>query len=146
MGTETKTLELRGVDELLKKLNGADGKIRAAIAAALEKNALAIVGAAKRRAPVDTGDLRGMIGYNVDSGARGVTATISAHTEYAVYVEFGTGDAGDKNHSGTDPAAKPTYTSGFAGMDAYPYLYPAFKAYEKILKDDIANAAKSALK
>lgn len=53
----------------------------------LESCGLVAEGYAKRNCPVDTGRLRGSITHSV----RDKTAYIGTNTEYATYVEFGTG-------------------------------------------------------
>lgn len=56
------------------------------VSAAVKKTAFDIEASAKTLAPVDTGALRGSIAAD----AQEFSATISPHTEYAVYVELGT--------------------------------------------------------
>ena len=54
---------------------------------ALEKCGLVAEGYAKKRAPVDTGNLRNSISHKVQKG----TMYVGTNVEYAPYVEFGTG-------------------------------------------------------
>lgn len=65
----------------------ADG-IGSAIGAALEEIGLLAENYAARRCPVDTGNLRGSITYEVDAGGNAVY--IGTNVEYAPYVELGT--------------------------------------------------------
>ena len=64
----------------------AAGAIRDAVAAAVEEVGLAAEGFAKRKCPVDTGNLRNSITHVTD----GDTAYVGTNVEYAAYVELGT--------------------------------------------------------
>lgn len=62
--------------------------IDSAIGAALEEIGLLAENYAAKRCPVDTGNLRGSITYEVDAGDNAVY--IGTNVEYAPYVELGT--------------------------------------------------------
>lgn len=62
--------------------------IGSAIGAALEEIGLLAEGYAAERCPVDTGNLRGSIAYEVDAGDSAVY--IGTNVEYAPHVELGT--------------------------------------------------------
>ena len=63
--------------------------LQAAAERALEKCGLTAEGYAKRLAPVDTGNLRNSITHKVDPAEPAVY--IGTDSEYAAYVELGTG-------------------------------------------------------
>lgn len=65
----------------------ADG-IDSAVGAALEEIGLLAENYAARKCPVDTGNLRGSITHEVDTGDNAVY--IGTNVEYAPYVELGT--------------------------------------------------------
>lgn len=65
----------------------ADG-IDSAIGVALEEIGLLAENYAAKKCPVDTGNLRGSITYEVDAGGNAVY--IGTNVEYAPYVELGT--------------------------------------------------------
>lgn len=69
-------------DEVLSALD-------AALARGLEKCGLVAEGYAKKLCPVDTGNLRNSITHMVSDGEK--AAYIGTNSEYAVYVECGTG-------------------------------------------------------
>ena len=110
-------------------------------ARALERIGSQAEGYAKDLCPVDTGDLRNSITHKVAGDA----AYIGTNTEYAAYVELGTG----KYY----PGGRPTpwvyrddngnwhYT---AGQRAQPYLKPAAEnhkqTYKNIIKDELSGA------
>lgn len=62
--------------------------IDSAIGAALEEIGLLAENYAERKCPVDTGNLRGSITYEVDAGGNAVY--IGTNVEYAPHVELGT--------------------------------------------------------
>lgn len=62
--------------------------IDSAIGVALEEIGLLAENYAERKCPVDTGNLRGSITYEVDTGGNAVY--IGTNVEYAPYVELGT--------------------------------------------------------
>lgn len=81
----------------------------------ISKGAETVCESAKSLCPVDTGRLQSSI--NVQSG--GNTAVISADTEYAAFVEFGT-----------------------SKMSAQPYLVPALLSNEQAILSAIFEAIK----
>lgn len=94
----------------------AAGAIRGAVAAAMEEVGLAAEGFAKRRCPVDTGNLRNSITHAAEGG----TAYVGTNVEYAAYVELGT-----------------------ARTQAQPYLRPAAtehgETYRSIIERNLRN-------
>jgi HK97 gp10 family phage protein len=89
---------------------------------------------AQRLVPVDTGALRDSIDVQVYRGVQNiqrggalaagtfsVTGIVSPHTDYAEYVEFGTGQRG----AASAGAGEGPYTMTWPGMPAQPYMRPA---------------------
>lgn len=109
---------------------------------ALEKIGMTAEKYAKRLCPVDTGNLRNSITHRVDEGEP--AAYIGSDTEYAAYVELGTG----KYYPGGRPTpwayqdAKGNW-HWTAGNKAQPYLKPAAAnyaaQYRKIVEDEMKN-------
>lgn len=66
-------------------LSDAERKITAAV----ERGAQTVCAAAKEMCPVDTGTLKNSISAEADK----MSASVSANTDYAAYVEFGTSRA-----------------------------------------------------
>ena len=62
----------------------------------LEGGALVIQGHAREGAPVDTGRLRGSIGYQIDRRTIPTYAKVGTNVAYARYMEYGTGALSDK--------------------------------------------------
>lgn len=107
---------------------------------ALEKCGLTAEGYAKKLCPVDTGNLRNSITFNVDEKENAVY--IGTNVEYAPYVELGTG----KYVSGGRPTpwayqdAKGNW-HWTRGNKAQPFLKPAAAdhadKYRKIMEDEM---------
>ena len=98
---------------------------------ALESAALIVEASAKALAPVgDSGELRDKIDHNVKDGANGPEAKIGSPLDYAMYVEYGTGEfaengAGRKGGwSYQTPDGEWHHTDG---MQPQPFLRPAFR-------------------
>ena len=116
--------------------------IKAALLRGLETCGLVAEGYAKKLAPVDTGNLRNSITHRVDEGEP--AAYIGSDTEYAAYVELGTG----KYYPGGRPTpwvyqdAKGNW-HWTAGNKAQPYLKPAAadhaSEYRQIVEDELKN-------
>ena len=117
--------------EVLAAMQGA--KMRA-----LEKCGLVAEGYSKKLAPVDTGNLRNSISHEVVENS----AYIGTNTEYAPYMEFGTGKY--------TPGGRPdswTYQDDEGhwhrteGVKAQPFLKPAVAdhvdTYRKIIEGEM---------
>ena len=131
------TIELDGLQETLTKLskevNDRSKKIDDELGASVELMARS----AKRMAPVDTGRLRASIS---PSRVAFLSWEIVAQTNYAAYVEFGTGRLVDV------PKGLEAYAMQFKGkgkrqvnIPARPYLYPSVMAYKVKLSQRITE-------
>jgi HK97 gp10 family phage protein len=83
--------------------------------------------------PVDTGELRDSLRSEAiqDDGSR-ITGAVSANTDYAAYVEFGTGKRG----AASPGAGSGPYSPTWPGMPAQPYLRPALdQARQQVLEE-----------
>jgi HK97 gp10 family phage protein len=110
--------------------------------------------AAKENAPVATGALRDSIDTTVVRGIQntqgggplnsslfGVTATVAPHTDYDVYVEFGTGRRG----AASPGAGEGPYDPNWPGMAAQPYMRPAADDNRDAVVDAITSGVAEAL-
>lgn len=92
-------------------LSSFDEEMRAKV----HQQGLRVQRAAKMLAPVNRsgpgGELRDSIHINTTTYGDRIESEIYTDTEYAVYVEFGTGPVGNKHHSGTDPDSNPIYST-----------------------------------
>ena len=111
------------------------GMIRGLIKASLlvESQAVLLV-------PVNTGGLRNSIGYQVNESE--LVAYIGTNCEYAIYVEFGTGEFAENGNGRKGgwvyktPDGEVHFTYG---MPPQPYLRPAFRKNQKAIRDILAD-------
>lgn len=66
---------------------------------------------AKLLAPVESGNLQQRIFTKTEQSEGFIESTIYTNEEYGPYVELGTGQKGNENHSGISPNVSPVYTS-----------------------------------
>lgn len=94
----------------------------------LEMASIIIEGTAVSLCAVDTGRLRDSIDHVVDEGE--MVAYVGTNAEYAIYVEFGTGEFAEKGNGRKggwvyqDPSGEWFFTWG---QEPQPFLRPAFK-------------------
>lgn len=82
------SVRIDGDDEARRLLHSTGSRLEEAMKGAIAETAINIERNAKHFAPVDTGRLRASIGKSFDDDRLG--AEVSANTEYAEYVEYGT--------------------------------------------------------
>jgi len=136
-------VELVGVDKLSRKL---DTMAKAdSIKSTMGKAVGIVLADAKSNAPVDTGNLKGSIHGEVKQDDNDTIGRVFTATEYAPYVEFGTGVRGAS--SGHPAASKLGLKYGKrAGQVAQPYLHPALKRNESHIKKLFADSAQKLVK
>lgn len=113
-----------------------------AVVRALERCGAQAEGYAKDLAPVDTGKLRNSISHKVDSAEP--AAYIGTNSEYAPYVELGTGKYAEGGDGRPTPWVYQDAKGDWhwtEGNPAQPFLKPAVsdhaKTYHKILEDEL---------
>ena len=123
------------------------GQMDDAMFRALESAALIVEASAKALAPVgDSGELRDKIDHNVTDGTNGPQAKIGSPLDYAIYVEYGTGErsengAGRKGGwSYQTPDGEWHHTNG---MSPQPFLRPAFKRNKDKIREIVGKEFKS---
>ena len=81
-------VSIKGVDRLTQRFNKiANLELKEAV----QKATQLVHGQAKALAPADTGQLRGSIHMQVKDTGKEIQGCVYTNTEYAAYVEFGTG-------------------------------------------------------
>ena len=106
----------------------------------LIKASLLVEGQAVLLAPVDKGGLRNSIGYKVNESE--LVAYIGTNCEYAIYVEYGTGEFAENGNGRKGgwvyktPDGEVHFTYG---MPPQPYLRPAFRKNQKAIRDILAD-------
>lgn len=121
-----------GVEKVVAKLDEIyDGK---KVEKAIGMGCALVEGAAKKKAPKDTGTLRNSITYEVD-GTEGVVFT---PLEYAPYIEYGTGLFAEKGGRKDVPWRYQDDEGNWhttSGMHPQPFMRPALNENrEKILR------------
>lgn len=114
---------------------------------ALESAALIVEASAKALAPVgDSGELRDKIDHSITNTSDGPEAKIGSPLDYAMYVEYGTGEfaengAGRKGGwSYQTPDGEWHHTNG---MSPQPFLRPAFKRNKDKIREIVGKEFKS---
>jgi HK97 gp10 family phage protein len=82
------SIQLKGVEGLLNRAKLLVPRIKAGVQQTVAETALLIETDAKLFAPVDTGRLRASI--HAEIAPNGLSATVEAGVDYAVFLEFGT--------------------------------------------------------
>ena len=123
------------------------GQMDDAMFRALESAALIVEASAKALAPVgDSGELRDKIDHNVVDTSNGPAAKIGSPLDYAMYVEYGTGEfaengAGRKGGwSYQTPDGEWHHTDG---MHPQPFLRPAFKRNKDKIREIVGKEFKA---
>ncbi len=99
-------MKVTGLDELAERFEKAS---TADLSNAVRKAILHVQAMAKANVRTASGELKGSILTEVKSTSNSVTGICYTDNEHAVYVEFGTGPVGQKNHAGISPEVHPTY-------------------------------------
>lgn len=82
---------IKNVDRLLQRLNNiANSDIKSTMV----KATVLVQNQAKLLAPVDTGNLRSSIHQEIKDDVKNTQGRVFTNVEYALYVEFGTGQKG----------------------------------------------------
>jgi len=119
-------------------------EFQAACLRSLERCGMQAEGYAKDLTPVDTGNLRNSISHKVDPEEPAVY--IGTNTEYAAYVELGTGKHAEGGGGRPDPWVYQDDNGNWHhthGQRARPYLKPAVadhkQTYRNIIEDELKN-------
>lgn len=137
-------VKIIGVDSLLSKLN----EISKANATkkGLTNACLRVEREAKKKCPVDDGDLRGSITHVVKDNK----GEIGTNKEYGPYVEFGTGLYAENGMGRKTPWAyideKTGQTIWTAGQHPQPFLHPALSENKEKIQDDMKEAINEELR
>lgn len=115
------SFKMEGLDRLQKKLDALPKKLTTEVGGEIEAGARNIERNAKIQVPVDTGRLKNAISAYK---AGPITWEVVAQTNYAAYVEFGTGTA-VRVPSGLEDYAMQFKGSNraFANLPARPFLF-----------------------
>lgn len=133
-----------GLENLYRKLKSIDTNASNILKESIEKCTVFVADDAVLRAPIDTGDLRYSIDYEVKQDGDDVKGSVFTNSDHAAYVEFGTGQKGEETNTNTNVDV--SYRQDWSGMPAQPYLYPALKDNEDDIKKEITHDLRKAIK
>lgn len=102
---------IKGASELLAKIEKIKGLHNTVLVVVMKENAMIVEDSAKLLASTNSGGLKNSISSIIEEFPKEIKATISPHSEHALYVEFGTGPKGQESHEGISPHITPVYTS-----------------------------------
>jgi HK97 gp10 family phage protein len=92
-------IKVTGLARLSAKLGRYKPAVKAGLTDGLNRAAALVNGHSKALCPVDTGNLRGSIHANpAEVKGDDITSSVSTATEYAAFVEFGTGVRGNGSY------------------------------------------------
>lgn len=114
-GYDMLKVEFEGFDKLRDKLN--PNKYKQQLRDTVRVNGAELDSKAKKRAPVDTGNLRREIRTKLEDD--GLTSTTTSNADYSVYVEYGT-----------------------RKQTAQPFMRPSFEEQKDQFVKDIKNVLK----
>jgi HK97 gp10 family phage protein len=134
---------IKGVDSLTRRL---DNIAEMDILPAVQKATQLVHGQAKSLAPADTGLLRESIHMSVKNKTNSIEGRVYTNTEYAAYVEFGTGESGNGSYPYEVEGLNLAYKDGWGGMAAQPYMYPALHQHKKTIETMLKQGVHSTLK
>lgn len=140
--------QVDGCPELLARLAALGGDVDKAVEQGLRDGAKIVQYSAKKLCPVDTGALRNSI---IVQKASADSVSVGTNTEYAVYVEFGTGQKGDPSvpHTSKEKWVYRNDKGEFRtshGQKPQPFLTPALRMSENKVQKTFRNAIKKAIR
>lgn len=97
---------------------------------------------AKEMCPVDTGALQASIRSEIRETGATIVGEVAPHTDYAAFVEYGTGQRG----AASPGAGEGPYSATWPGMAAQPFMRPALEEGKTAAEDVFASHLRVALK
>lgn len=140
---------VKGLDKLLSKIANISNTEQ--VTQTMNKAVLLVHGQAKALVPVDTGNLAGSIHPKVITKGNIIIGKVYTNVTYAPYVEFGTGSKGNGTYPNKEISLSYRSTPWLftpdggetfyytLGQVAQPYMYPALKQNEKVIKKMFAE-------
>jgi HK97 gp10 family phage protein len=135
------SIEISGLPELLKKVQGMPASLQKVADAELLDSSFNVEAKAKTAAPANVGGLRQGISATKNAP---LSYQVAVNVHYAPYVEFGTGVLVDV------PAGLEAYAIQFKGkgirqvnLPARPFLFPAVRLEAPELKKRLQEALKN---
>lgn len=132
------TLDIRGIDQLKERLSKMSKELEDRVDKQLTASALKITAQAKIMAPKDLGGLANAISAKIDQK---LNKEVVADTEYAAFVEFGTGPFAaayvPRLPEEIQKYAMTFFVNGKGHTPAQPFLFPSYEAEKPKLIENI---------
>ena len=152
-------ISMQGLDAYIDKFTKSPEKLIENIRKKALKLSEDLAGKQRMNCPVETGALRESIETFLERDGDTITAGTRTNNEYALYVEMGTGPAGDRNGHPLDkelgvvrktekwkvhvPGVGYRYTEGQA---AQPFMYTGMKEMESEITNELGSAVTEVFK
>lgn len=139
---------IRGADSLFRKLDNISDT--GSYVATMNKLCRKVERTAKEFCPRKTGNLKRSITHEVDVSGRDIVGVVGTNTEYAPYVEFGTGKFAAEGNGRKTPWAYTDEATGeliwTAGQKPQPFLHPALDAHRDEIRKELGKAVRTEAK
>lgn len=139
--------QIIGLDSLLSKLDALGGDSTRVLETSIKQAVKKVQGDAKLLCPTSEGGgrLKNSIQGTTERTGDNIVGKVSTNVEYAQYVEFGTGQRGEASPSPPKYEGDLSYRYDWNGMAAQPYMYPALKQNEDLIRKLIKSNIKKAI-
>lgn len=137
------------VGKLIEQMDASVSEFMTALPRTMERIGLLMQDTAQGRVPVRTGHLKSSITHREGTEGLVYYAEVGSNVEYAPYVEYGTGDTGEASPGGRwygDHPSGVSYTAGWPGQRAQPYLRPAVYDMEPMYRQMILDELRRAMR
>lgn len=139
-----KEFDISEISKLCNELNKMGRDVKGGIRKGLTKTTKKCVKIAKDLAPVDTGQSKSSIAFDIKEKGDSISGEVAPTVEHAVYPEFGTGRRGMS--SDIERPEGVHYSANLEGQSAHPYMYPAYVQTREELSTNIEKELKKILK
>lgn len=137
------SIKLKGVEKNNQRLSKVESYCKQEVINGVNRAAGIVLAGAKTFCPVDTGNLRNSIHLEPATATDDITATVKTATEYAAFVEFGTGRRGGYPYQ-TEIGLQ--YDKNWPGQAAQPFLGRSLHENEKTVRTIVQESIDKALK
>lgn len=137
------SIKLKGADKTNLLLSKVETYCKNELINGVNRAAGIVLSGAKGYCPVDTGNLRDSIHIRPATVGEPITASVYTATEYAPYVEFGTGRRGGYPYQ---TQLNLSYDKDWPGQTAQPFLGRSLRENEKTIRTIVQESIDRALK
>lgn len=136
-------IKVEGIEELVKQIKTRQVECERDLEKVIKMHTLNVHGEAKKRAPVDTGQMRRQIKFKFSRNKGDFAGEITSHAEYSPHIEYGhivrKGQIVPVKVDGKRTFRRVTQTKF---VPAQPFMNPAFNLYKQDIVRDITRTVK----